>query len=536
MKKSISRLFAKIKRESIHRLNRRRIAHISKHIPDNDPENPEQAPILIFNASTRLEEISLNAGFSLVTAWALRQAGYPVVHFVCARGMSRCVLGTDRHDPIVAPPCTRCIRTSRDIHQNCSVRAFEFEMNKELKLQLDDLSLAELLQFQQDDLPYGELILPSLRWVLRRHHLQDDEDTRQLARHYILSAENIRREFDHLLDQAEPQAVIVFNGMFYPEAMARFLSQKREIPVYTHEVGMLPDSVFFTAGEATAYPIDIPSTFALNDSQQQQLDEYISLRMTGKFSTAGVEFWPEMHGLDEALQQEIRSYRAVVPVFTNVVFDTSQAHANVVFPHMFAWLDAVLKAIQTHPDTLFIIRAHPDELRPGKESEETVAQWIGENDVLALPNVRFINAREYVSSYELIKAARFVMVYNSTIGLEASILGKPVLCAGKARYTQLPTVFFPPNQKEFCAKLDDFLEQDVIEVPPLFVENARKVLYHQLFLASLPFEAFLQDENHWKGYVKMRSFDPEQLKAEHSPSIKTILRGIQEKEQFLQES
>jgi len=536
VKKPIRRLSGKIKREYIHSLNRRRIARISKQIPDNDPENPEQAPILIFNASTRLEEISLNAGFSLVTGWALRQAGYPVIHFVCARGMSRCVLGTDRKDPILAPPCTRCIRTSRDIYQNCSVRAFEFEMNKEMKEQLEPLSLEELLQFKYGGIPYGKLILPSLRWILRRHHLPDDEDTCRLARHYILSAENIQREFDNLLDQAEPQAVIVFNGMFYPEAVARYLAQRRDIPVYTHEVGMLPHSVFFTSGEATAYPIDIPDSFTLNESQQQQLDDYLLKRTTGKFSTAGVEFWPEMQGLDPVLQKDMQVFQAVVPVFTNVVFDTSQAHANVVFPHMFAWLEAVLKAIHTHPEVLFIIRAHPDELRPGKESEETVAQWIGKNNVLDLPNVRFINAREYVSSYELIKVAKFVMVYNSTIGLEATIFGKPVLCAGKARYTQLPTVFFPPSKKEFCAQLEDFLVQEKIDLPAQFVDNARKVLYHQLFLASLPFDEFLEDENYWKGYVKMLNFDPEKLKADRSLSIRTILRGIQEKEQFLQET
>jgi hypothetical protein len=38
------------------------------------------------------------------------------------------------------------------------------------------------------------------------------------------------------------------------------------------------------------------------------------------------------------------------------------------------------------------------------------------------------------------------MIYNSTIGMEAAIMGAPVLCAGKARFTQLDTVFFPnPN-------------------------------------------------------------------------------------------
>jgi hypothetical protein len=55
-----------------------------------------------------------------------------------------------------------------------------------------------------------------------------------------------------------------------------------------------------------------------------------------------------------------------------------------------------------------------------------VADWMVKQNVLDLPNVRFINANEYISSYDLIDVAKFVMVYNSTIGLEASIMGKPV--------------------------------------------------------------------------------------------------------------
>jgi len=532
----IQRITAKIKREYLHRLNRRHISQISKQIPDNNPEDPNQSPIIIFNASARLEGISLNAGFSLITAWALRMAGYAVVHFVCARGMSRCVLGTNRDDPIQAPPCTACIRTSKDMYVNSSVRAFEFEMDVEMKQEIQDLPLDKLLIYKLGDVPLGELILPSMRWILRRHHLVNDENTRQLARHYLLSAETIVREFNHLLDQAQPQAVIVFNGMFYPEAVARFLALQRDIPVYTHEVGMLPLSTFFTSGEATAYPIDLPETFTLTKEQDQLLDDYLAQRRAGKFTMAGVKFWPEMRDLKTAFQGEMGNFKAIVPIFTNVVFDTSQSHANVIFPHMFAWLESVLKAIKTHPEILFVIRAHPDELRVGKESAETVADWMVKQNVLDLPNVRFINANEYISSYDLIDVAKFVMVYNSTIGLEASIMGKPVLCAGKARYTQVPTVFFPKSKEEFCKTLEEFLTNEKIEVPAEFISNSRKVLFSQLFLASLSFSDFLEDENLWQGYVKIKNFNPQALKAQNSPAIATILRGIQQKEQFLHRS
>jgi len=61
-----------------------------------------------------------------------------------------------------------------------------------------------------------------------------------------------------------------------------------------------------------------------------------------------------------------------------------------------------------------------------------------------LSNVVFVDASEKFSSYDMIQRSHFVMVYNSTIGLEASIMGKAVLAGGKARFTQLPTSILPP--------------------------------------------------------------------------------------------
>jgi hypothetical protein len=275
--------------------------------------------------------------------------------------------------------------------------------------------------------------MPSLWWVLRRYHLPDDEPTRFLAREYILSAYRVAGEFTALIDQEQPQAVVAFNGVLFPEATALWLARQRGIRAITYEVGFRSFSAFFTEGEATAYPIDIPVTFELNPEQNARLDAYLEKRFQGQFSMAGIRFWPEMRRLDDVFLTKAAQFRQVVPVFTNVIFDTSQVHAGAVFPDMFDWLKEVMAIIRQHPDTLFVIRAHPDELRLHKESRESVHDWIQENQVAKFPNVVFIDAREYFNSYELIQRSKFVMVYNSTIGLEASILGCAVLCGGKAR-------------------------------------------------------------------------------------------------------
>ena len=169
---------------------------------------------------------------------------------------------------------------------------------------------------------------------------------RQPARfiaYYLLSAYKVARRFESVVEQANPTSVLVFNGMQFPEAAARWVARRHNVPVYSHEVGMRPFSAFFTEGDATAYPVDIPADFQLTPEQDAKLDDYLSKRFKGDFSMAGVQFWPEMSGLDETFVAKMDQFKQVVPVFTNVIFDTSQPHANVVFEDMFTWLDVVLK-------------------------------------------------------------------------------------------------------------------------------------------------------------------------------------------------
>jgi hypothetical protein len=495
------------------------------------------APLVFFNASTRLSGLSLNAGFSLLAAWSLRLGGVPVVHFVCRSGLSRCVLGTQRGKPEQPPPCAECLNQSRTNVAFSQAKWFDLHADEPLDALLGTLNLEQLEEFTHHEMPLGKLVLPSLRWILRRHHLPDDEDTRFLCRQYIRSAWSLAQQFTAVLEEVKPQAVVVFNGMFYPEASARWVAMQKGVRVISHEVGLQPVSAYFTSGEATAYPIDIPAEFEMSPAQNQRLEQYLEQRFQRNFSMAGIRFWPEMVRPDPVFWEKAAGFKQIVPIFTNVVFDTSQGHANVVFPHMFAWLDLVLKIIRTHPETLFIIRAHPDECRPGKESLESVADWVRLNQIVegpqALANVRFIDAGEYFSSYELIQKSKFVMVYNSTIGLEASILGVPVLCGGKARFTQLPTVFFPASPDEYRQCSEEFLTLEQIDVPPEFQINARRFLYYQLFRTSLPFESFLEDDGIWKGYVRLKPFRWDSLLAENSPALKTIADGLLNSTSFL---
>ena len=580
----------RIKRGLVRRLNNLKIASKAREVSSKEPQ-PSSAPVVFFKASTGIDDLSWNSGFHLLASWALRLKGIPVVYFACHSGMSHCVLGTNRDQVRKAPPCKSCIYQSKTLYTNVqmlersnvgrsSVNWFDYQRDSQLANAIENLSLQELMKFEwilnrqpvtpalapgasvaspettkqspykqeiasshpstslrsaQDELlattlPLGAMCLPGLRWILRIHHLIDDENTRYLLREYILSAWNIAQKFSKLLDETNPHAVIVFNGQFYPEATARYIAQKRGIRVITHEVGLQPASAFFTDGEATAYPIHIPDEFELNDEQNAKLDAYLAKRFQGNFTMAGIKFWADMKGLDPSFLQKAAGFKQIVPIFTNVIFDTSQPHANTVFEDMFDWLDLVLEVIREHRETLFVIRAHPDELRVRKSSRETVSAWVEANGVDEEQNVVFVSPNETLSSYELIQKSKFVMIYNSTIGLEASILGAAVLCAGKARFTQYPTVFFPQTIEEVRRKMKEFLKAEKINVPPEFKRNARRFLYYQLFRTSLPFGDFLEPSVRTT-QTRLKSFALDELL--QADAVKAILDGVLDNGDFL---
>jgi hypothetical protein len=514
--------------------NDRQIIRMARQVADHAKGNRERLPVVFFNASTRIRGNSQNAAFSLLASWIVRLSGVRVVHFICWAGMSRCVLGTDQDAPGQAMPCKMCIRQSKVNTTGAQVRPFSFQQEDRLAAALQSLSLDELLQFEQPlpdsagSIPLGRLVMPSLRWRLRLQTLADDQTTRFICREFMLSAWNVALEFSHLLENIKPQAAVLFNGMHFPEATAAWLCRQRGVRVITHESGFQPFSGYFVQGDVTSYPITIPD-IDLTPEQNSRLDVDLQKRMQGDFSMAGIQFWKAMRALPDNLVQKAAGFKQVAAVFTNVIFDTTQLHANVIFKDMFTWLDALLEVFKAHPETLFAVRAHPDEARPGKRSRESVEMWF-EQKAAVLPNAIFIPPLERISSYELIRLSKFVLTYNSQIGLESLLMGIPALGAGQAPFVGYGTVYFERDRENYLRRLESFLSATRIDVPEETVRRTRRFMYYRYYRFSLPFGDFVESSAP-TGYVRLKKFSRRSL--EKSPTACALVNGILQDGNFL---
>jgi hypothetical protein len=151
---------------------------------------------------------------------------------------------------------------------------------------------------------------------------------------------------------------------------------------------------------------------------------------------------------------------------------------------------------------------------------------------LDLPNVVFIDSQDYVSSYDLIQRAKFVCVYNSSIALEAVLMGAVVLCGGASRFTGYNTMHFPKTQAAYRLQAEEFLSAKEIDNPPEFQQNARRFLYFQNFRTPLPFGDFLE-AHATKGYVRLKSFPARKLHPDNALAVRVLYDGFIKKQPFL---
>ncbi|MFH1635851.1 MAG: hypothetical protein ABIG63_17810, partial [Chloroflexota bacterium] len=125
-----------------------RIVSLTRQVKRHARPNPDQRPVVMFNASARLGGFSQNSAFALLTAWGLQLAGAPVIHFACRAGMSRCVLGTNPDDHAAAPPCQVCIAQSEKLLASAPVHWFTSRPNPTLASALDGLNIEQLSTFE----------------------------------------------------------------------------------------------------------------------------------------------------------------------------------------------------------------------------------------------------------------------------------------------------------------------------------------------------------------------------------------------------
>jgi len=143
-----------------------------------------------------------------------------------------------------------------------------------------------------------------------------------------------------------------------------------------------------------------------------------------------------------------------VLIALNSSWDSAALGLHEVFKSNSEWIVETTRHLLDNTSAPVIIRQHPVERLAIARTSDDYAALLTKH-FGAHPRLHFIAADEAVNSYDLLEQVAAVVVYTSTIGIEAAAHGKPVVTASSSYYSNFGFVRKATSVAQYREYLSD---------------------------------------------------------------------------------
>ena len=241
--------------------------------------------------------------------------------------------------------------------------------------------------------------------------------------------------------------VLIPNGRVPDQRMALWACKDESIPVEYYEIGRALENSYYTGTmqvhdrEGTQAEV-LRKTAHLEQHEIEAIaDRWLDNRMTNGLAIHpfGKDWKP---GNDSLLATAHENLEKPVAVFFSSSVDEFASYGQSWATH--AWRDqyeafeAIIELLVGR-GFLCVVRMHPNLQNKGREYVSAEIKRVLQLKE-KFPGTIVLSHTDPTNSYELIQLSHFVIVGRSTLGLEASCLGKPVWTTTAARYDAVADV------------------------------------------------------------------------------------------------
>lgn len=448
-----------------------------------------------------------HVAYELLLGHELQRRGADCRFVVCGGGLPICELGNARRE--FPHPCAAC---KRYVTEMLGAAGLDYVTLDELVDESERLALSDGVRnapdphsLQVDGVTLAPLVMRSVLWVARTAWAARELDERPEFREFLESAAIVTRAFGRLLDREQPEAIVMVSGLFFAEAAMRELAEQRGVRVVMYDFPGRPGTVFASEGEPASFYEIAELWQARGEEELTPAARERVLTAIGGARSGGEVAWSSFR-FDEARPERTRAGGRRIAAFTNVSWDTAVTLRDVGFRDIYEWLDTVVEWAVEHDDVELDVRVHPGEVRVrGFQSEDSLAEYLVARFPDLPPRIAVHPPESRVDSYELIEGADVVLVYTSTIGLEAVLRGRPTLVAADVHYRGKGFTVDVGGPEHLRAALERLEEHALTEA-----QRDRAIAYANLFFFESMVELRSLSER-WRGKPVFRIDDPAEL-------------------------
>ncbi|SIO49079.1 capsular polysaccharide export protein, LipB/KpsS family [Chitinophaga niabensis] len=317
-------------------------------------------------------------------------------------------------------------------------------------------SIDELKQFSYEGSDIGLGVASSLISEQRDHKLNTLLFNEHIQRG-LRTALLVHKAGKKILDKVQPDEVVLFNGRFLDIRPFMRLCEQRNIKFYAHERGGTMNKYILcensTPHSLTAIAKEIETLWGDGGPDKEEIGSRFFTDRRSRITQSWVVFTENQErgrlpeGFDRS-KKNIVLYNSSMDEYEGIAGFSSR-----IYPNDNVGLLKLMESFQHEKNIHFYLRVHPNlkglENSQVKELDEIGARF---------KNLTVIRAEEVVDTYSLLDAADIAVAFSSTMGIEASFWGKPVVLLGNAFYDQLNGFYKPSTHEEVVALLHQQLE------------------------------------------------------------------------------
>ncbi|MCI8403024.1 MAG: hypothetical protein HFI38_13195 [Lachnospiraceae bacterium] len=178
--------------------------------------------------------------------------------------------------------------------------------------------------------------------------------------------------------------------------------------------------------------------------------------------------------------------KKLIGVFPNIPWDGQVTGGSTVFPRYREWLHYTVEYFRRRSDVALIFRSHPAEVNIGTDAgRETTESIIRELYSVIPENVYILDPRNKINSYTLGENCNFGIAYSSTVSLELTYLGVPVILCGCPPFKDKNVVFDITCVDDYNRLLDCGVKGELV-VTKERKDRLFKYLHYFFFMRTMP--------------------------------------------------
>lgn len=320
----------------------------------------------------------------------------------------------------------------------------------------------ELKHIVYGNVPIGYSVLSTYISQTRNMNPLIDNSTRPFFDHLLDEAAKLVDAIDKLYQEIKPDKLCTFNGRLFESSPIVQYAISRHIPFDINELigghGKPYYKVIFH--NHIAHDIEYLTELiedAWNKSTKSESDRisignsFFENRRSGVEAGDKVYISKQQKGLLpsdwDAQKRNIVFFNSSEDEFASVG-DAYESYA--LFSSQLEGIKRILELTKDCKDIHFYVRVHPNL------SNITYRYHLDLYELPKLyPHVTVIPATEKVSTYSLMEAAEKIIVFGSTMGIESSYWGKPVILLAGAMYYNLGVCHIPHTEQDMLKMILD---------------------------------------------------------------------------------